>query len=227
MGTRSRDAKEHKLWTLELDGEKDDRIRKGAVWIARTERGSAAIEAPPHAAHAPTSSPVSPPSHEAPDAVARDAAGHDATHPNAIALSLHGAFNPEASESTPITARILGARAAMAHPLAGGVRIGAALAFDQGTRQTYSSASLTMGRAGGFLAFGAPWTDDSIGISIEGGGAVASRAKLDHFEYDNNDDNGDGDFSPSPVAPRGTQFVGYTQGSLTAQWPRLDRIRRL
>ena len=31
-----------KLWTLELDGEKEDRLRKAAVWIARTERGATA-----------------------------------------------------------------------------------------------------------------------------------------------------------------------------------------
>jgi hypothetical protein len=133
---------------------------------------------------------------------------------------VHGA----ASDADATT---LGLRALAALKLNGGTRIGAALT---GERALTTKYNLTQGRIGGTVGWGAPWSDDLVGLVLEGGLALQYRQQdpspaLVAMVEDPAFIATHGDLrSQLPGQPE-TRPAGYGQVSVVAQWPTPGPLR--
>jgi hypothetical protein len=203
-----------RLWSVALEGDRDERLRKAALWVARGEddRGSvAASVAPPAAPPAPPASPAVP----AAESTARDAADTSQTPTNGgLAFSAFGARTTYVNSFLMLA----GARVLAATRLAGGARLGLGLDAEHsvadGLHGYGGGYNLTAGHLGAVVGFGAPWTDDWVGVSGEAGVAKAKGNYSDGCCS-----------SASQLAYTTDKTSAYLKLSLIAQWPRREGLR--
>jgi hypothetical protein len=181
------DAAGRVAWTFALEG--DDRVRRAAIWIARTPADAAA----PTAMGAHASPPATPPR---PDVSPNLPSGDPTSKPSATSPGSDGASMPPHAtiapgESTPPATRtssrpwgLLGAARIVSGtgfgPAVGGLaEVGwlvgppyLALAIDATAELSLASPngySETAARVGAGASYGAPWGRLPLGVAVEGG----------------------------------------------------------
>jgi hypothetical protein len=177
--------KGEELWTLTLDGDQEERLRKGALWIARTP--APLPPAPPviHTAPAPFVAPrdeprAPPPESDVPEpeqgGLSLEAfftAGTGGTHGTGVrgAGFFHGTGATRrgfslsvASDSTSYTSNPVPLFSNALGPTTSGT--------------TTSSRSGWFAQAGAIFIAGAPWTDSVAGFALESGLAAGTRSGL-------------------------------------------------
>jgi hypothetical protein len=172
----ARGADGARLWSVELTGEPEDRLRKAGVWAA-----SAGGDAPIATIAEPSLSPergppilgpgpidVPPETRPAPPAPAE---GHGG-------IALTGSFMAGDGQTTAANATLVGARVAAAvRPFdarSGWAPASIGLAL-YGGHTVSTPNDVYLGTGGVTLGWGAPWTDDVFGVGVEGGGALVDR----------------------------------------------------
>jgi hypothetical protein len=166
-----------RLWSLNLSGDTDERLRKAGVWIASDGPGDSEKPKPP--AERPLHQgdpgvPNEPQPYEAPktelpvahrDRGAQGAPTEAAPTPRRGGLVLTGHWGGDAQDFGR-EGGLWGARLD-ALVLRGGVlHLAAGAQFDRVSGG--QSAPGWLGRVGPVVGVGAPWTDDRIGLSLEG-----------------------------------------------------------
>ncbi len=168
------DAEGRLAWTFALDG--DDRMRRAAIWIARTPAAA------PAAAEAPGFSPPA----SSPPPASRPPISPDAppTQPPAPALLVPGESRAPATHVSPRPWGLLGAARIVSGtgfgPALGGLaQVGwlvgppeLALAIDVAAERSLASPngySEVAARVGAGASYGAPWGRLPVGVSVEGG----------------------------------------------------------
>jgi hypothetical protein len=167
-----------RLWSVELAGDPEDRLRKAAVWAATA--GGDVPGPPPAPAPSPrprADAPISPVRAVDSTPTAPPSAGPAAPGRGGVSLAARGMAGD--GKTSTHDATLAGGRiAAGFRPFdpSGGLAplsIGAAV---YGGHTVSSDRDVFLGTAGLTLGWGAPWTDDVFGVAIEGGAALLDTA---------------------------------------------------
>jgi hypothetical protein len=165
------------IWTLTLEGDLEERLRKGALWIARTPVPEPAAP-PPVVRSSPP--PSAPPAAEAPEPPPAPEVEPPPAENGGLTLE---AFYRVGGQRTQAT----GARGAGFLHGTGLTRLGLSVAVanessvnqtstDNGYWITTSSVSGWTAEAGAIFTVGAPWSDHVGGIALEAGVAAGTRS---------------------------------------------------
>jgi hypothetical protein len=162
----ARGAKGEHLWAVDLAGEEDEKLRRAAMWVARAE-GDGPIDA-----GVPQKAPLQPSSAQAPKRENEANEADEAERPKTKratngGFTLSGSAAYETSEEGPA---VFGARAAFAMRVAGTTY--GVLSVDGAVPTKMNVRPFSYARAAVGAAWGAPWTDDVLGASVEVGAAA-------------------------------------------------------
>lgn len=198
------------LWSLQLEGTKEERLRQAAAWIARSERGGSpplpARASDPVVVPLPAApvTPVAPVAPVAPDADRPWTPAPAVEGPHSIGLAVTGlaAVAPD-SHAGPF----VGGRVVVSLPVTH-AHLGLVLSGFDSVETRDAQTRVMMGRAGLSVGWGAPWTGDVFGFAVGAGGGAASARD-----------------SGCVSSCRRLAGLYYGEASVFAQWPRASGIR--
>ncbi len=136
------------LWSVDLDGETDDRPRRAALWIARSDRESLQST---KADDEPSSTPIGAPSRQ----------------PLGLALAARGGIRGTAAPFT------LGLRATGTYAVTPDLHVALAASGERATNGG-GGYTVTLANIGGGVAWGAPYGTSPFGIAFDTGVAAAA-----------------------------------------------------
>ncbi len=215
VASSSDGSEDKELWQLSLGGEREERFRKGALWIART----APLESPPEPPTPARPAPESP----APEPVptpppVEDDGDEERPRPE------EGGLSVDAFGALGITGRDEEGVRVMAFLRSRSVsRLGFALAVSRSSENVEGPLGITTatgesGRTGVVYAAGAPWTDGVAGFLLEGGVAAGARSGTTV--------NYCGACTAEPVLSSSQTYASpYVGASLVLQVPTRQRLR--